>query len=159
MDSMVELAKRAEVLGSPDREVDLAVHCTLIGKAFRWSVFGGAYPDQKEIAVEVLPERLETDPFWFQKAEIIRVPAYTSSLDAAMSIVPEGWFWMAGNRDRLTPRAYIENGKSAYIGIGSTPNPERRWFETTAPTPALALTIAALYCRASIDAAGLEGGG
>jgi hypothetical protein len=73
--------------------------------------------------------------------------AYTASLDAAMSLVPEGWFWMAGNRDRITPRAYVENGEPSFVGISSRRNPNRLWFEVTAATPALALVAAALRAR------------
>jgi hypothetical protein len=68
-------------------------------------------------------------------------------LDAAMSLVPEGWRWMAGQREFPHCRAYVENGELAFRGFGLRPNPARQWFEVTAATPALALCAAALRAR------------
>lgn len=80
-----------------------------------------------------------------------RLPAYTTSLDCAVTLVPRGWNWMAGNRDLPAARAYVENGKPAFKGISSRRNPDRLWFEVTAATPALALTSAALRALAAIE--------
>lgn len=79
-------------------------------------------------------------------------PAYTASIDAAMTLVPEGWNWMAGERNQGLCRAYVENDKPAFVGFSSQKNPKRIWHEVTAATPALALTAAALLARAEGDA-------
>ena len=76
---------------------------------------------------------------------------FSASLDAAMSLVPEGWNWMAGNRDQPLARAYVNNGQPHFTGAAARRNPACLWFETTAPTPALALCAAALRARATLD--------
>lgn len=73
------------------------------------------------------------------------VPPYTTSLDTALTLVPEGCEWRIESHERPhpdgLPRAYIKRfgalGKSARIG--------------RAPTPALALCIAALKVRSAIQ--------
>ena len=62
------------------------------------------------------------------------IPAYTASLDAAMTLVPEGRWWSVngGNRADVWASGYIDE----------------RW-HATAATPALALTAAALRARAA----------
>jgi hypothetical protein len=78
------------------------------------------------------------------------LPQYTGSMDWAMTLVPEGWRWMAGHREYPHARAYVENGQLAFIGSGTRRNPARQWFEVTAATPALALCAAALRTRATL---------
>lgn len=90
-DTLLALAVRVEGLSNPDREVDLDIYRLISGKKFRWAEFGGAHPDQRQIAVEDLPEHFASDPFWIDRAEIIKTPAYTASLDAAKTLVPKGW--------------------------------------------------------------------
>jgi len=75
------------------------------------------------------------------------VPGYVMLLDDAMTLVPKGWNWMAGNRDQPDARAYVNNGELAFTGAGMRRNPNRAWYETTAATPALALTAASLRAR------------
>ena len=75
-------------------------------------------------------------------------PRYTASIDAALTLVPDGWNWMAGNRNQPIARAYVENGQMAFVGLGGMKrNPDRQWFECVASTPALALAAAALKAR------------
>jgi len=80
----------------------------------------------------------------------MQMPFYVASLDAAMTLVPEGWRWMAGQREQPHARAYVENGELAFVGAGSRRNPQRLWFEVTAATPALALVAAALRAHAAL---------
>lgn len=147
-DGIIALAERVERLDGADREVDLKIHQHGCGKTFRWSVFGGAFPDQREIAVEVLPEPFASDHYWFKRAEIIKIPAYTASLDAAMGLVPEGWNSAAGQKADHG-WAYINNRQPHFIGVGTRRNPERIWIECNAETPAIALTAAALRAIAA----------
>jgi hypothetical protein len=66
-----------------------------------------------------------------------------------MTLVPEGWGWMAGNRNSPIARAYVNNGQPAFVGLGGARrNPDLRWHEVTAATPALALTAACLRALA-----------
>lgn len=59
---------------------------------------------------------------------------YTASLDAAASLVPEGWQWVVGQND------------SAPVGTAFAI--KDRALDATGATPALALTAAALRARA-----------
>lgn len=65
------------------------------------------------------------------------VPNYTASLDAAMTLVPEGHFWLRLSELTMTV---------------SRPDPnEKRWakhFEAAGATPALALVAASLRAHA-----------
>ena len=64
---------------------------------------------------------------------------YTRSLDAAMTLVPEGWFALIDTRGRADVR-YAPIDQSGY-----------RREVADAATPALALCIAALRARLAID--------
>lgn len=86
----------------------------------------------------------DTDPdFW-----VIRWNQFNRRLDceafesAAASMVPEGWNWMAGQRNQPIARAFINNGELAFVGFGTRRNPKQEWYECTASTPALALASA-----------------
>lgn len=77
-------------------------------------------------------------------------PAYTASLDAAMSLVPEGWFVDL----RFRPQslidqhpAYLRMGEAAFTHPTKVEN--HIWRRVQATTPALALTAAALLARAA----------
>lgn len=143
--ALLELAARVEAATGPDREIDAGVW---------WRVFGSHADTDADLRPQFEADPAKAMDRWCGKGWRTELtwafPArYTASLDAAMTLVPKGWFWMAGNRDRLTPRAYVENGKAAFVGAGTRRNPERLWFEVTAATSALALTAAALRARAA----------
>lgn len=73
-EKLIELAARCEAAEGPDRELD---------KAISRAVNGG---------------RLPTEPVAFSGRGVVSVvatiipPNFTASLDAAMTLVPEGWF-------------------------------------------------------------------
>lgn len=76
--------------------------------------------------------------FWTSPA-LVDVPAYTASLDAAMSLVPTdvvGW-----RMDWSGRRAIVR------MGFGGIPETVEAW----AATPALALTAAALLAQAALS--------
>jgi hypothetical protein len=112
---MRELAERVEALTGPDREVDCRV----------WAAFNGGGFDT---FVAVVPNFHD----W-------RAPYYTASIDAAMTLVPEGREWAIGLEDGGA-FAHVHR-PSEYAGM------------VEASTPALALTAAALRSLAS------QGGG
>lgn len=79
------------------------------------------------------------------------VARFTTSLDAAVTLVPEAWEWQTSNRAPKphAGRAYIHNRELIFAGMsGRTRNPKYRSAECTALTPALALCAAALRARA-----------
>ena len=109
---MRDLIERLEAATGPDRDLDIAI----------WRA--GLRPDAPATFVP-LP--------WLHN--------YTSSIDDALTLVPEGWKWsLFSADDRAKACAYI------VPAMGRLPWPE--WVEDIhAATPALALCIAALKAR------------
>ncbi len=110
-DELLALARDA--LAGPDREVDAAIFVAL-------------NPAYLSAPTEIVMSHVETLP-------------YTASLDAAMSLVPEGAFggeikWDTG-------------GAHALVGFGGIPETQHAY----AATPALALTAASLRALAATE--------
>lgn len=74
-------------------------------------------------------------------------PEYTCSLDAAVSLVPEGWFWRCGRTSHNAGWAYVSKC------FDPLPHEEAAFFRPTDTTPALALCIAALRARLAKEGA------
>ncbi len=75
---------------------------------------------------------------------------YTASLDAALTLVPDGWQWQASNRapKPKAGRAYIHNKHPISTGVGGLcPNPKYEGHEVTAATAPLALCIVSLMAH------------
>ena len=135
----MKLSDRVEQLDGPCRVVDAEVLCALgthvLEKRGRdrkawWYLVGGADYD-----------RLDPDGY---RSQWNGVPAYTASLDAAMSLVPEGWTYVslevcAKGKPTQHCRASVERL------VGPDEIDER--VAGYAPTPALALCAAALRAR------------
>ena len=75
-------------------------------------------------------------------------PTYTSSLDAALTLVPEGWASGSIAEERRVI-GYVHNNQPAFIGVGACDNPAKIWHEVRHPGRAIALCIAALKARAT----------
>lgn len=97
-----------------------------------------------------------TDPLgppWKHAAlgyRLLEPPQFSTSLDAALTLVPEGWTWNVSDRAPKphAGRAYINNRELQIAGIGGLArNPKYRGEEATAFSPALALCIACLHAR------------
>jgi hypothetical protein len=73
-------------------------------------------------------------------------PQYTASIDAALTLVPEGWA-SASIQDGRGPIGYVHNNAMAFVGIAGRPNPAKVWHEVRHPVRAIALCIAALRAR------------
>lgn len=140
--ALLDLAARCEAATGADRAIDGSVYAYLTrGQPYVIGNEPGRFP-QKPIMGEradVMREMPNADG-----AEYICAPAYTASLDAAMTLVPEGW------RNRLLD-ASVEC-RFAWMLQG----PQIQWEEGLAPqfasgvgkTPALALTAACLKALA-----------
>lgn len=74
-------------------------------------------------------------------------PAYTTSLDAAVTLVPEGFVWAADNLSG--PRAHVLGGEN---DAGDVPEGSSDTLGTK--TVALALCAAALRARAALSKSG-----
>jgi hypothetical protein len=130
---MLELAGRCEAAGAADLVLD-----GMIGAAIRYG-----YED-------IGPEHeLEADSetgsivvyVGKRKVKRFRAPAFTASIDAAMSLVPEGWDWS------ICRYAQVDDGFlpfSVNMTPETQPYPVGAEIDTEAATPALALCAAAL---------------
>lgn len=122
MDDIASLIARVEAAEGPDRELDAAV-----------AVAAKQVPYDFEPAGNGLASwRAMYDNRWWD------APAYTASIDAAMTLVPEGVEVATGSgSERSFAQILYPHRKSGKW-------PQRRSVYTTAATPALALTAAAL---------------
>ena len=109
------------------------------------AIFAVAYPERvpSPIFESGYGWRFEGDGWWLATGEDARVPPktvtparYTSSIDAALTLVPEGWLW------RIMPSDF--DGWLAEVWTDDTLDCE---FGVRAKTPALAICIAALRAK------------
>lgn len=145
-DTLIELAERCEKATGPDRELDLAIHRQINpehvtfmdadlakGMAQLIALGGDAWEKRKEALFR----------------ETNRSPRYTSSLDAAMTLVPANCCWSIIGPLCSGPDKPDHFGADVSEFLTNPEYPEVR-----AATPALALCVAALRARAAqgIDA-------
>lgn len=126
-DDKTDIAKVVEGLDGPDREVDAEIALAV------------SYANCRPRTTEEYPKT----PIENQYGHGIFPPAYTASIDAAMTLVPEGWSVGLGDlrgRDPVIWRAHLRDHNN--------PDPStRQWVEGNCATPALALCAAALRAR------------
>ena len=119
---MTDLIARLEKLTGPDREVDAEIFAEITGNVRSqdyWRFTG-------------LRTKGEADDVAFSAYCKYRALRYTASLDAALSLVPEGWEWEL---------SWLAGVAAAKIGDPLL------YLEGEAKTPAIALCIAALKAR------------
>ncbi len=78
------------------------------------------------------------------------IPAYTTSLDAALTLVPEGWEWLVRGGDDEN-FANVTRGGVPVMMEGRQINPDWQRNPVYAHSPALALCIAALRARQAME--------
>lgn len=125
---LIALAERVEAATGPDRELDARIWCALNGKRYRDHF---AAWNKVDTAVEYTepPKRTRCVTRDHQHAK-----PYTASIDAAFTLAPVGAWGDVGTRHDGT-------GYAELLGVTCA--------STTAATPALALTSAALRARIS----------
>lgn len=143
-----EVLHRLQTASDLDRDIDADI----------WEIFHGndMYWSLHQIGSRICLRYYPGPP----GPEYYPLPKYTTSLEAALTLVPKDWQWMVENRapPPQKGRAYINNGELHFQGIalggpgGPAPNKKYRGFETTAVTPALALCIVCLQAFESINA-------
>lgn len=121
---LTELAERVEKLTGPCRETDARIQCALDGHQFV------SFSDKRGM------DQISTISTGEKTLGVVL--AYTASLDAAMTLVPENHEWEAGTA-LLTNAAW-----AGVIGL------DGRW-QAKAATPSLALTAAILRARAASE--------
>ncbi len=137
---LMDLADRVEKAQGADRELDAAIFVALTPEAYgveRRPLDGLIDNDTAGWLLRWDPPRRWSDSW----RPILR---YTASLDAALSLVPEGWRW---SLDHTQNPPYRDCGRATLYapGDGWTPADVS---EIYGATPALALCAAALRARA-----------
>jgi hypothetical protein len=137
---MKDLIARLEAATEGSRELDYLIHGTIKG----WRL-----PDQSHRFSWWTGQSFQYgDPADMRRAIYIdeeALPYYTTSLDAALTLLPKGWFWRAGMTPVFEGWAFIQKYHSDHTQPGETEFGFRRERGTT---PALALCIACLKARA-----------
>ena len=127
------LALRCEQATGPDRELDAAIWLLCVPGATRmqWSY------------VHIATERTcEIDETRDASGKLIIVPTYSASLDAALTLVPDGHASAVGTM------AFKDSDKLPWATYWT---PQGWPYSTEAATPALALCAAALRARAQME--------
>jgi hypothetical protein len=142
---LLELAERVEGAAGPDRELDCAIAVAALGffeLASKWEGGPVGYGYTDNDGAEVRPGHGGDQ----------LVPRFTFSLDAAMTLVPEGWqcermtFWAGCGSLCTLIETHLVDGEWVR---------EAGWLgrvEGDAANPALALTAASLRALASMEA-------
>lgn len=127
--------------GEPSRELDVRIWLALFDTPIM--VDGGGYgPKASAPKYKQAREIWKDDwPYWGEKIEVDAValsldaPHYTTSIDAALTLVPDGWNWhLITEFDGINAAVFPPGNAVDYPDV-------------TASTPALALCIAALKAR------------
>jgi len=116
--TFIALAERCEQATGPDKELDFTIDGFMLKH--------GPETDRIRNPRYVLP--------------------YTASLDAAVTLVPEGYYWQAANGKRR----HSEPQACADLFVAHGPNRGDMSFTADAATTALALCAAALRARAAM---------
>ncbi len=145
MTPLLLLAEKVEGLSGPDREVDAEIAAALrVGTEHGWALRYPAWIAAKDGRVH-----LE------KNGPSFAAPAFTASLDAAMSLVPEGWrIWTADFSIEGRFVWMLCGPKLTWITHedGSREGGEDWYQSGVAATPALALVSASLRARAAMEA-------
>lgn len=154
---LLALADAVEKLTGPDRESDCLIWCHTKGIDLRWTGCRSELLDAGEEGIIgwIDPGKHQRN---FQTNRATTgpgsVPAYTTSLDAAMSLVPEGCLFTARTVwNKMTPAGL---GFISRYEKGEFNGHERLYWmdehQAVAATPALALCAAALRAQAEASA-------
>lgn len=139
MTDLMELASRVEAGEGPDRELDVRISLALSG-----------IPYSDSDVIDMLAIRDEPTGYGVYRPADEYVPAYTASLDAAMTLIGSDVYWRLGNDgegpDVSAFKATVTSGEG----------PTLTFHDAVAATPALALTAAALRARAHQGTAHVE---
>lgn len=136
MAGVVTLADRCEAATGPDRELDALIWCFLNGK--RYIGHNQAYgSEDTQVEFTEPPKRTRKVSGSYGLQHALQC---TKSLDAAMTLVPDGCQWRVDSHHNMAGvfEYYTDNEVGASM----------REYEGEGHTPALALCAAALRARA-----------
>jgi hypothetical protein len=142
VDKLIELAARCESATGPDRELDLEIClATLV-------VLQKLDPSK---ITDLVADK--DDAGWvlysYEGMDCTdEVMAFTGSIDAALSLVPEGWFWRCGRTSAFQAWAGVNRLHPDHCDKSDESFARREYWEPTW-TPVLALVSASLRARAA----------
>lgn len=139
---LLRLAERVEALEGPDREVDAEIWLTVTPGATRKAFVVPDTPERKGWTIDETRDASH---------RLIVVPAYTASLDAAMTLVPEGWGHTFVLHPGFPSEAAVREYRLRSDGKYWTSSAMAHSGMVKARTPALALTAACLRALAQED--------
>jgi hypothetical protein len=136
---LLALAERCEQATGPDRELDALVYIATSFPTWRLQTDCEPFPDAVEVG------RIQGgDSFSWRES-----PAFTASLDAAMTLVPEGAIWEVGHKFHYPrPPQSPDRANYAFVNVGK-PGAVKSFGGKSVASPAVALCAAALRARAS----------
>lgn len=141
---LMELAERVEGLEGPDREVDVLIaeaigwQSDLVSRARTWS------PKNDTTA---LVADVRNDGY------LRGLPTYTASLDAAMSLVPEGWAISTGHSAEGDERSF-----ATFLELSDWSGDEPESITASSDNWAASIAAAALRARARASLASPQAG-
>jgi hypothetical protein len=140
-ETLLELAERCEKAAGPDRELDVLIKSEIDGYNVRWDgnllLAKSRRPPHDEYRLGSIDPGVKARNFrvaW----SMPDFPRYTGSLDAALTLVPEGWSVLSA-----------WNGSAAICTVHLKPlgAPDGIW-----PKPGKACTLALAHCAAALRA-------
>jgi hypothetical protein len=132
MNDLQELLERVKNATEHNRELDADI-ATALGFKIEWKMAN--YIMELRPVIDWPPHGREP------------CPQFTASIDAALALVERklpGWAYAIIHEEGRGNVAYVHNNQSAFEGWSTRPNPNRRWHEVRAATPALAILAALL---------------
>lgn len=117
------LIARLEAAAEGSRELDAEIAIFLNPKLAEWERFGGELHGPSD--------------------SIFHAPHYTTSIDAALALVPEGWAWFA----QRIGQPFSTGFARLWLPAARTKGLKIEQYQSEAATPALALVIAAMKAR------------
>ena len=129
-----ELIEKLERADGPSRELDAALKANFYGGVPMLSPFNGNWCVYRDGASDPRKDRVMERPRHVPH-EVWANDRYTASIDAAMTLVPEGWSYTVAWLHR--------NGRATVAMFHAKLNEQR----AESHTPALALCIAALKAK------------
>jgi hypothetical protein len=140
MSELIRVANLCEKAAAPDRMLDLEILRAVTGKHWLWCA-GGKFVTWPKYGGDA-----PGNP-------ICSLEEYTASIDEAVTLVPEGWFWRVGRTSIYQAWAGVHQTHPDHGEKDKNEFFFRRELWEPPSTPALALCNVALRAKASLSPA------
>lgn len=150
---LLKLAERCEEATEADRELNALIWCALRGVKYRGHNVAYQYMDRDNPLTQVeFTEPPKRSVRVSGSSVLPHALPYTASLDAAMTLVPEGWGWLVSQPNEKAIASGLLKERTPVLGEVQYGCEQR--YAVAAATPALALCAAALRARAALQDVG-----